>query len=62
VIRKLLLRLALGKRTYLYMCRSVQHDPRTRTAKEVDIVIRKDGMERRIEADWVKSVARIIWG
>jgi len=44
------------------MCRSVQHDPRTRTAKEVDIVIRKDGMERRIEADWVKSVARIIWG
>ncbi len=56
----MLLRLALGQRTFDYMVRSVKHDKRTPHAKLVDIVIRQDGVERRIEADWVKNVARIV--
>jgi len=58
--RRFLLRLALGRRTYQYMVRSITHDPRTRRARLVDIVVRKDGHERRIEADWVKNLARIV--
>lgn len=58
--RQLLLKLALGKRTYNYMAETVRQDPRTRRARQVDIVVRKDGLERRIEADWVKTIARIV--
>jgi hypothetical protein len=58
--RRFFLRLALGRRTYQYMVRSITQDPRTRRARQVDIVVRKDGLERRIEADWVKSLARIV--
>jgi hypothetical protein len=57
-IRSLLLRLALGKRTFEYMVRSIRHDPRTQSARLVDIVVRKDGVEQRIEADWVKKIAK----
>lgn len=59
-IRRFLLRLALGKSTYEYMCESVLHDPRTRRARSVDIITRKDGREVRVEADWVKTIARIV--
>lgn len=58
-IRAFLLRLALGKRTFDYMIRSTQADKRTPGAKLVDIVIRQDGREERIEADWVKTIAKI---
>ncbi len=59
-LRILLLRLALGERTFNYMVRSVQHDKRTPGARLVDIVVRQDGVEKRIEADWVKKIARIV--
>lgn len=59
-IRRLLLRLALGNRTYRYMTRSVLQDPRTYRARSVDIVVRKDAFERRIEADWVRDIARLV--
>lgn len=60
--RRLLLRLALGSHTYDYMRQSLRSDPRTRTARLVDIVVRKDAVERRVEADWCKTIARIIDG
>lgn len=59
-IRSLLLRMALGERQFNYMVRSIQYDKRTPGAKLVDIVVRQDGREERIEADWVKHIARII--
>lgn len=59
-LRAFLLRLALGKRTYSYMIRSVKYDKRTPGAKLVDIVVRQDAKEIRIEADWVKDIARIV--
>ena len=59
-LRRALLRLALGGRTYDYMRRSLGQDPRTKRARSVDIVVRKDGVERRIEADWAKDIARIV--
>jgi hypothetical protein len=59
--RTWLLRLALGGRKFDYMVRSLKADPRTPGAKLVDIVVRKDGKERRIEADWVKTIARITY-
>lgn len=62
MIRRLLLRLVLGKRTYEYMQRTLAADRRLRTAYTVDIVIRKDGRERRLEADWTKALATIVLG
>lgn len=59
-IRTQLLRLALGNRTFEYMNRSIKADKRTPGARLVDIVVRQDGREERIEADWVKYIARII--
>jgi len=59
---RLLLRLALGRRTYQYMVRTLQYDTRLRTARSADIVVRKDAREERIEADWLKAVARIVHG
>lgn len=53
-----LLRIALGRRTFEYMLRSIKADARTPRARMVDIVIRQDGVEKRIEADWVKKIAR----
>lgn len=61
-LRRLLLRLALGDSTYQYMVRVLNTDPRTPVAKDVDIVVRKDGVERRIEADWLKRIAKLVRG
>lgn len=61
-IRRVALRFALGWSAYDYMVRSLGHDPRCGDAREVDIVVRKDGVERRIEADWLKDLARLTAG
>lgn len=61
-LRRLLLRLALGKRDFEYMAMTLRQDPRLRRCKLADIVVRQDGMERRIEADWLKRLARIVYG
>lgn len=58
-IRALLLHLALGTNTFRYMVRSIKYDTRTPSSRWVDIVVRKDGVEERIEADWVKNIAKI---
>jgi hypothetical protein len=60
MLRKCLLWLALGPRTYRYMAGTVRADKRCRNARMVDIVVRKDAVERRIEADWVKTIAQIL--
>ena len=59
--RAWLLRLALGRRMFDYMLRSIKLDKRTPAAKLVDIVVRQDGREERIEADWVKRIAQITY-
>lgn len=59
-LRRLLLRLALGRQRYIYMTNSVLSDPRTPRARSVDVVVRRDGVERRIEADWIKFIARLL--
>ena len=59
-IKRLLLKWILGKRTFYYMCRTVLADPRLVSAHDVDMVIRKDGIERRIEADWIKKITKIV--
>jgi hypothetical protein len=61
-VRRLLLCLALGPRTYKYAARSLKYDPRLRNCRMSDIVVRKDGFERRIEADWLKELATIVMG
>lgn len=58
--KRLLLRLALGQRTYQYMCRTLSQDPRLRHARLADIVVRKDGREVRIEADWLKNLCKLV--
>ena len=60
--RRFLLWLALGPRIYDYMSRVLREDHRLRTCRMADIVVRKDGKERRIEADWLKSLATIVMG
>lgn len=59
--RALLLRIALGDGSYDYMIRTLAVDRRVKTARMVDVVVRKDGIEKRFEADWIKHVARICW-
>jgi hypothetical protein len=59
-LRRFLLWLALGPRTYRYMSDVLAQDPRAPRARLIDIVVRKDGVERRLEADWVRSLARIV--
>lgn len=59
-IKRLLLRLAMGFGTYNYMCRSLKNDKRLPYARLADIVVRKDAKETRIEADWLRNLARII--
>jgi hypothetical protein len=58
-LRRLLLWLALGPRQYGYMKKTLGQDPRAPRALMIDIVIRKDSIECRLEADWVRSLARI---
>jgi hypothetical protein len=60
LIKRFLLKLILGKRTYYYLCASLGYDHRLLRAHTVDIVVRKDGQEVRVEADWIKKVARIL--
>lgn len=60
VLKSLLLRLALGSRTYRYMCKTLSQDPRLPSCREADIIVRKDGREVRVEADWLKELCRIV--
>lgn len=53
------LREALGDQ-FVYAVRTLQSDPRLADAHTVDIVVRKDGVERRLEADWLKALARLV--
>jgi hypothetical protein len=57
--KRLLLRIVFG-RDYDYMARSLTHDPRAKKAKLIDFVVRKDGLERRIEGDWLRNMAKIV--
>jgi hypothetical protein len=59
-LRRALMWLALGPHTYGYMRRSLGWDPRLRNARMVDIVVRKDAVEKRFEADWLKRIARVV--
>lgn len=59
-IKRLLLMLVLGRRTYKYMCGSLKADPRLRNCRMADIVVRKDAVEKRVEADWLKTLYRIV--
>jgi hypothetical protein len=60
MLKRLLLRLALGRRTYAYMCRSLSQIPGLRRCRSADIVVRKDGTERRVEADWLKKLCQLV--
>lgn len=57
-LRFWLLCLAFGRRTARYIVQSLSQDPRLPRAKLADIVIRKDGREVRVEADWLKKMAK----
>ena len=59
-LRRALFWLALGPYTYDYMRRSLGWDTRLRTARTVDLIVRKDGTEKRVEADWAKTIARCV--
>ena len=59
LFKRLLLRIVFGK-SYDYMARSLIHDPRIKNARLIDIVVRKDGLEKRMEADWLKKLAKIV--
>lgn len=54
------LHMALGDDAFDLMVRSLRADPRVQGAHTVDIVIRKDGVEKRVEGDWIKYIARIV--
>lgn len=55
-VQRVLLRIAFGPSLVRYMEKSVRFDPRTGSARWVDIIVRKDGHEIRVEADWVKHI------
>jgi hypothetical protein len=59
-IRRVLLWLALGPQQYRHMKHVLSQDLRAPRARMIDIVIRKDAIERRLPADWVRSLARIL--
>lgn len=61
MIRRILLWLAVGPRTFRAMQRSVQKDT-LRVAHTIDILIRKDSRESRVEADWLKDLATVLFG
>ena len=55
-----LLRIALGDELFNRMARGLLADPRLQDPHTIDIVVRKNGVDKRIEADWVKQLARIV--
>jgi hypothetical protein len=57
-VRRFLLRLVFGKRTYNYMCRTLEGAP-LRGCHFADIVVRSNGRDVRIEADWLKKLKGI---
>lgn len=60
-VKRILLKFILGKNTYEYMVRSILHDPRSKKLDaNIDLLISQDGMDKRIEADWVKKIAKIV--
>ena len=59
-LRRHALRFVLGRRTYEYMVRSLLWDERLKRARVADIVCRKDAVEKRMEADWLRNLARIV--
>jgi hypothetical protein len=59
--RCLLLRLALGRHTFEYMLRSIKADPRMPDPYTIDIVVRKDAVEKRWEAQWIATIARMTY-
>ena len=59
-IKRWLLRLILGRHAYECMCRTLSYDPRLINCHMVDIVVRKDGKEVRIGADWLKHLRIIV--
>src|SRR5665213_637500 len=58
-MQRFFLWLALGSHTYGYMKRTLAFDRRLSRCKLADIVVRQDGKEVRIEADWLKNMAKI---
>lgn len=60
-IKLFLLQLIFGKRTVNYMSITLFQDPRLLSVDaNADIVIDRNGQERRIEADWLKDLARVV--
>jgi uncharacterized protein len=59
-LKNYLLKRILGKRTYYYMCRSLQRAPNMKHAHYVDINVRIDGQDRGVEADWLKPLQRLV--
>jgi hypothetical protein len=54
------LRMALGDDAFNLMVRCLRADPRSQNPHTIDIIVRKDAVEKRTEADWVKHIARIV--
>lgn len=54
------LRMAMGDDAFNLMVSSFSADPRIQSPHTIDIVVRKDAVEKRIEGDWIKTLARIV--
>ena len=59
-LRRLALRFALGSNDYKLLVSTCRQDPRLPRAYLVNIVVRKDGVEKTSEADWAKRMARLV--
>lgn len=57
--KRILLKLVFGK-SYNYMVKTLLLDNRAKKAKLIDIIVYKDGIEKRIEGDWLKTMAQIV--
>jgi hypothetical protein len=57
--KRLLLKLILGKRTYEYMLKSL-FLYRINAASYTDIIVRLNGADKRIEADWLKNINKLV--
>jgi hypothetical protein len=59
-IKRLLLRLALGETNYRLLVKTVlESGGGLGRAKSVDVVTRRDAVERRYEADWARELGRL---